>query len=225
MHVIKLLMLTTEYDRYVIGRRFRALARVHNIIVKHVRKLLLILKRSGKYQIAFNEYRAILEKEKALKEDEVLPGGDVRRKGELEDFLNGFRREIGLTETGLQAYAKKCGEQYSKLLSSQQIQKEASRVWKGVDAVLFKNSHDIHYKKERDIHTIGGKSNTNGAKLNAADLTLDWMASLSTASRRKRTAAAGAGTLRRGIRQGRLRRRSATAKSNARCSRTGTIIT
>lgn len=36
---------------------------------------------------------------------------------------------MGFSEYSFQSYIKKCAKQYNKLLSSQQVQKEATRVW------------------------------------------------------------------------------------------------
>ena len=60
----------------------------------------------------------------------------------------------GLSEYAFQAYIKTCTKQFRKCLSSQQVQKEAVRVWKGVENVFFGEGRDIHFKKYRDFNTI-----------------------------------------------------------------------
>ena len=47
---------------------------------------------------------------------------------------------------------------YKKNISSHQVQAEVAHIMKGVDAVLFGNGKDVHYKKESDFHKIPGKS-------------------------------------------------------------------
>ena len=89
--------------------------------------------------------------------------------------MSSFRQGMGLTEAGLQSYIKVCGKQYKKLLSYQQVQKEASNVWRGVEKVLFGNGKQLHFKKNRYFTTISGKTNTNGAKFDKATLTVNWL--------------------------------------------------
>ena len=72
--------------------------------------------------------------------------------------------------------SKVCGKQFSKLLSSQQVQAEADRVWCGVERCLFGNGKELHFKKLMDFDTIGGKSNKNGARF---DLDAMWMQCMS----------------------------------------------
>ena len=40
MHTVQLLLKPSKYERYEIDRRFRALAHLHNVCVKHARKSL-----------------------------------------------------------------------------------------------------------------------------------------------------------------------------------------
>ena len=54
--------------------------------------------------------------------------------------------------------------QYKKNISSHQVQAEAAHVYKGVEAVLFGNGKDVHYKKESDFHTMPGKDRS-GARI------------------------------------------------------------
>ena len=81
---------------------------------------------------------------------------------------------LGLTSSDLEKYIKVCGKQFSKHLSSQQVQKEAARVYAGVKKVLYSDGKDIHFKRSFDFHTISGKSNTNGIKFKKETYTAEW---------------------------------------------------
>ena len=35
MHTVRLLLSTTEYDKQVLEKRFRAVSHIHNVLVKH----------------------------------------------------------------------------------------------------------------------------------------------------------------------------------------------
>ena len=84
-------------------------------------------------------------------------------------------KACGLTEAGLQTYIKVCAKQYRKSVSSQQVQKEATRVYAGVEKVLYRDGKTLHFKKCRDITTISGKTNTNGVKFNKETMSIDWL--------------------------------------------------
>lgn len=168
MHTLQLRLKTTAYDRKEITRRFYALSHIHNVLAKHAKKLLCQLEHNKEYQEMLTEYRVLSKIKEPTKESDS-------RKDALLQKMSSFRQRMGLTEAGLQSYIKVCGKRYKKLLSSQQVQKEASNVWRGVEKVLFGNGKQLHFKKNRDFTTISGKTNTNGAKFDKDTLTVDWL--------------------------------------------------
>ena len=172
MHVVCLHIKTTADEDRLIDRSFRALSHIHNVLVKHVRKLLVQLEHDKEYQFLRNDYIALLS---SHKDEEKLSKDDAAYKKSLSDQMSEIRRGIGLTEYSLQSYIKVCGKQFNKLLSSQQIQKEATRVWHSVEKYLFGNGKSIHFKKYRDFDTIGGKSNKNGMRFDKDSFTAIWM--------------------------------------------------
>jgi transposase len=157
MYTIRFLLKTTAYDEQVIDKRFHAVSHIHNVLVKHAKRLLCRLRHDRVYRQYREEYATFLKKEELSKPDK-------QRMKELSRQMNDIRTSIGLTEYAFQSYIKVCAARYRKCLSSQQVQKEASRVWKGVEDVIFGEGKDIHFKKYADFKTICGKSNTNGVK-------------------------------------------------------------
>ena len=168
MHTLRLLLNTTNYDKEIINKRFFALSHIHNVLVKHAKKLLKRLEADTQYQNCLKEYTDLLKKEKPTKEE-------VLKKKELPSTMKDIRENLGLTESSFQSYIKVCAKRYKKCLSSQQVQKEATRVWSGVKAVLFRNGEEIHFKKNRDFSTIGGKSNLNGVKFDKDTNSIEWI--------------------------------------------------
>lgn len=57
MHTLQLRLKTTAYDRQEIPRRFYALSHIHNVLVKHAKKLLCQLEHNKEYQGMLTEYR------------------------------------------------------------------------------------------------------------------------------------------------------------------------
>ena len=168
MHTIRFRLETTSYDGQVMEKRFHALSHVHNVMVKRAKKLLKKLRFHAEYQELKKQYTALGRK------PELSPS-EKRQKKQLSSAMKEIRSRLGLSEQGFQAYLKVCGRQFSKCLSSQQVQKEASRVWAGVRKVLFGDGKDIHFKKHMDFDSISGKTNTNGVKFDKAAFSISWL--------------------------------------------------
>lgn len=168
MHTVTLLLKTTAYDEQVIERRFRAVSHIHNVCVKHAIKLLTRLGHDHEYQECRDAYLELRKKDALTKDEKARMDGLSRKMADI-------RKNYGLTKAGLESYIKVCGKRYRKLLSSQQAQKEADRVWAGVEKCLFGKGKKLHFKKHSDFTTIEGKSNTNGAKFIKEETRLDWM--------------------------------------------------
>ena len=168
MHTVQLLLKTSKYERHEIDRRFRALAHLHNVCVKHARKCMIRLQHDKRYAELRQLYNELVKKEKMSKEEKS-------QKKKLAKQLAACRTEQGLSKASLEHYLKVCGKQFSKLLSSQQVQAEADRVWCGVERCLFGNGKELHFKKLMDFDTIGGKSNKNGARFDLDAMYVNWL--------------------------------------------------
>lgn len=150
MHTLRLKLEMDKSTAYIIEKRFRILAHISNQIRKHVKKLLSRLENDEQYQQALDEYIRL----KKLESDDKQVVADMKR---LSKFMNETRESIGLTKNGLEKYASVMQRRYKKNISSHQVQAEVAHIVKGVDAVLFGNGKDVHYKKESDFRTIPGK--------------------------------------------------------------------
>ena len=168
MHTVQLLLRPTTYEREEIERRFHALSHIHNVCVKRMRDQLKFLLRDREYQAWRKEYVTLVKKKE-------LTADEKHRKKVLSDQMKTRRLELEISKIGLEKYIKVCGARYRKLLSSQQVQAEAARVWKGVEDFLFSDGKEVHFKKFMDFRTISGKSNTNGIKYDPAARTLTWL--------------------------------------------------
>ena len=168
MHTVQLILKPTEYEKSVIDKRFHAVSHIHNVCVKHAKKLLMQLSHDNEYQSWRSEHCKLLKQKKLSKADRT-------RKLELSKQMSPRRQEIGLSKWALESYIKVCGKRYNKLISSQQVQAEAANIWAGVEKCLFSKGKDIHFKKFMDFDTIGGKSNLNGARLDTDTMTVSWL--------------------------------------------------
>ena len=165
MHTVQLLLKTSKYERHEIDRRFRALAHLHNVCVKHARKCMIRLQHDKRYAELRQLYNELV-KRKISKEEKS-------QKKKLAKQLAACRTEQGLSKAF--GTLSKSLESISKLLSSQQVQAEADRVWCGVERCLFGNGKELHFKKLMDFDTIGGKSNKNGARFDLDAMYVNWL--------------------------------------------------
>lgn len=152
MHVLKIPIILQSGDVELLNKRFMIMTNIHNVIVRHAQKLIRIVRRDKKY-------KKLLAKYKQCKKE------DKEQRKEFSEQLNKIRESYGLSESGLQSYAKKQQHKYKMHVTSTQVQKEASRVYRGVEKVLFGDGKDLKIKKFSEQHTIGGKSATNGVCL------------------------------------------------------------
>lgn len=172
MHTLRLALRTTEYDEHILEKRFHALSHIHNVLVKHARKLMADLDRNAEYQALREAYIGLLAAGKG--EDKETPAVRKRKK-ELSAQMSVIRIGTGLSEYDLQSYIRVSGKQFTKCLSSQQIQKEATHVWKGVEKVLFGDGKILHFKKYENFNTVSGKSNLNGARFDKESFSVQWL--------------------------------------------------
>lgn len=171
MHTVRLLLATTEYDKQILDKRFHAVSHIHNVLVKHAKKCLTRLFHDNEYQSLKAQYTMLLKKSKLSKDEKTY-------KNMLSKRMTDIIRSYDLSEYSFQSYVKVCAKQFRKCLSSQQVQKEATRVWRGVEAVLYGDGKELHFKKYRDFNTICGKTNTNGVKFHKDTLSIEWLGSV-----------------------------------------------
>ena len=167
MHTLRLKLKATEADEYNIERRFRAISRVHNILVRECIRRLNRLKQDLNYHAAKAEYAQIMQKKDRGTDDES-------RLKILGSVLNECIQKYGLTAESLESCIKPAQKKYRKLITSQQVQKECRRVFNGVEKVLYGGGKQIHFKKERSFSTISGKSNSNGVKFDRETFSIEW---------------------------------------------------
>lgn len=72
MHTVQLLLKTSKYERHEIDRRFRALAHLHNVCVKHARKCMIRLQHDKRYAELRQLYNELVKNEGKWIVDETM---------------------------------------------------------------------------------------------------------------------------------------------------------
>ena len=161
VYVIRQKIVEDEYFELVTDKRFSLINKCHNILVKHAEHLLNKLDKDKTYQDMLNKYR------------ELEPNS--KERSSLGKQMNEYRKSIGLSKSGLEKYIAKWQRMHSKNISSHQSQKEAARVMRGVDDVIFSDGKKLHFRKYSETYTICGKSKTNGISYDRETNTFKWM--------------------------------------------------
>ena len=146
MHTMKLRLKMDSSQERVAEKRFRAMWHVHNQLVKHMIHKINEMRHDRGYKKLLDGYKAAKDAE------------DEERREQLGKELTAVRERYGITKTKLEGYAKVMQKNFSSHLSSQQVQKEADRVWEGVEKVLFGDGEELHFKKLDSFRTISSKS-------------------------------------------------------------------
>ena len=168
VYTLTLPIVTPEYVRHLFERAFFALSRVHNVAVSYAIGRLNVLKHDSEYIRLKSEYGQLSTKAE-------LSSAEASRKKKIGRDMKKCIESAGLTKDALEKYTKVIGRKYSKILSSQQVQKETDRAWTAVKKVLYSNGKKLHYKQLNDFDTISGKSNTNGIKFDPKTLMFTWL--------------------------------------------------
>ena len=146
MHTIKFPLKLNMAQRRKAAHRFYLIWKIHNALVKHGNKLLGVIHHDRGYKALLKQYRAAKE----AKDD------DLRKS--LGEQMNAMRRAIGLYKSGMESYAAVMGARFKKHLSSQQVQKEADRIYTAIEEVLFGDGKELRFRRVDDFKTISSKS-------------------------------------------------------------------
>lgn len=168
MHTVTLPLKTTRHDEHAMNKRFLALQHIHNVMVKKANKEIIQLRHN-------KEYRDLLVKRKELSKNRKHSKKKEKALKQCNDKLKAIREGLGLSEPGFQSYLKEAGKKYKHMLTSTQVQKEATRVWSGASSVVFGKGKMIHFKKAIEMDTIGGKNATNGVVFDKEDCSVRWL--------------------------------------------------
>ena len=176
MYAVTIPIRRTGQSTRLFDKRFALMNKGHNVAVSHAQHLLNRLEHDVEYQGWRSEYIGILKKEKErLKKGEGLDAAELSRKKELAKLMGGRRRDIGLTKYGLEKYLAKWRKPHADHLSSHQVQKEAGRVWVGVEKVLFGRGKRLKFRRLSDCRSISTKDPVNGICLDLETMRFRWI--------------------------------------------------
>ncbi len=176
MYAVTIPIIRTEQSTLLFDKRFALMNRGHNVIVRRARHLLHRLDHDLEYQSWRKEYIAILKKEAdQQKKGLELSRDELARKSRLSKLMGRRRQDIGLTKYGLEKYATVWRKPHANHIASHQMQKEADRVWAGVEKVLFGNGKDIRFRRISDCRSISTKDPKNGICLDLQKMQFRWI--------------------------------------------------
>ena len=162
-HTLLLRLHCSPGDIRMFEKSFYLIAKMHNALVREMKKRLRMLYRDPVYKRHRHSYgriRRLLDKKISVKLRQYC-------EQELKFHANVMNERVklyGLGEHDGEKFLLPMQHKYKHYISSTQMQKEAARVYAGVQKCLYKNGTSLHFKKLRDFKTIQGKSNKNGMR-------------------------------------------------------------
>ena len=163
MHTLLLRLACTKDDIRMFEQSFYLIFQMHNTLVREMKKRLRMLYRDKTY----NRHRASYHNIKKALKKALLDSLKAYFEQELEYHKAKMSERVefyGLTRYDGDKFLHSLQHQYKDYISSEQSDKEAARVYSGVEKVLYKGGRQLHYKKLREFHTISGKTNKNGMR-------------------------------------------------------------
>lgn len=155
IHVIRLGIELHPGNRELFEKRFAIMNRIHNTMVDVSRKHLRMLDRDELYQELLPQYKKLRQIKKPTK-------AQTEEIQTLAEQLEEIRASYYLTNNSLQHWILPMSHKFSHHVSSEQVQKEATRVYAGIAEVIFHGAEDIAFKNRNQQRTICGKSPKNG---------------------------------------------------------------
>lgn len=178
VHVLQVRIIAEDGDKCVLEKRFFLMWQIHNQLVKYANRQLNKLRNDRAYIDAKRAYIPLkkeLDKlESADKPDKDKISALEQDVAEYSDIMYSRVKEFSLTDGGLKAYAKVMQHRFKDHLTSQQVQKEATRVYGGIEKVLYGNGTCLHLKKVADQKTISQACSTNGIKVDLEAKMMSW---------------------------------------------------
>lgn len=148
--VLTLKLNTSTSDDAALDYRFFCGARMYNVLVRHCRKQLSMLKED-------KTYRELLAKR-------MNTGISKKEINAINQALSDIRMDYGLSMYQLEGYVKLQQHRYHKHIDSMTAQKIADSVWRAVEKYLFGNGHTIHFCRMDDFLSFEGKNNVSGIR-------------------------------------------------------------
>lgn len=166
MYTVRFQLELNPSEKRFLSKSFFYANQIHNQIVRHATNRLNALFHDKEYLEARKAYG---EAEFSKKKTDELSLLEKKKKKELSSIMNNKQKEYGLTKTSLCKFVSKEQKKYKNYINSHQAQAEADAVYEGVEKVLFKDGHHLHYRRYNSFDCIKQKCAATGVLLSRWD--------------------------------------------------------
>ncbi len=181
MYTIRFRLKLAAYEKEELNKRFRIVWHMHNETVSYAGRCLNSLFRDRQYIDARKNYGSVSEKLKKLEQVKHPDKSIKNQKHELMSqkkaaagIMNERTRACGISKTDFDRFVAVMQKKHHNRISSQQAQKEAERVFAGVQKVLYGNGKRLKMKRLAEQYTISQKCATNGIKVDLSSGIAAW---------------------------------------------------
>lgn len=153
-HFTASLKLKASRDEQIyLEKCFRCCERIEQVMQTHAQKQIRKLRQDAAYLSALQDYRKATNS----------TGQEAREiKTRASRILSERRKHFGLSEYDFHAFIKIQQHKYSNYVSSDVAQKIASRVYQSVEAALFRNGKQLHFRKYGTLRSFEAKRRRSG---------------------------------------------------------------
>ena len=147
-YIAEAMLKTSKADEQYLDHCFFLGSRAANCMVKEANRRLNAYRRDRAVKDIFKRQRA----------------KGYKLTAKEKDILKDKREQYGLSEYAFQKYLKVYGYSVSEYLDSNTVQKIATRVWQGMETILFGKGKHLHFKKYDQFLSMEGKTNKQGIR-------------------------------------------------------------
>lgn len=161
MYTVRFQLELSASEKRFLSKSFFYVNQIHNQLVYYATNCLNALFHDKEYLEARKAYG---EAGFSKKETDELSASEKKKK-EFSSIMHNKQKEYKLTKCALCKFISKEQKKYKNYINSHQAQAEADAVYKGVEKVLFKDGHHLHYRRYNDFDCIKQKCAATGVKL------------------------------------------------------------
>ncbi len=162
MYTVRFQLELNMSEKRFLSKSFFYANQMHNQLVHYATNCLNALFHDKDYLEARKTYGEAGFSKKKIDE---LSASEKKKKKELSSIMSNKQKEYKLTKGALCKFVSKEQKKYKNYINSHQAQAEADAVYKGVEKVLFKDGHHLHYRRYNSFDCIKQKCAATGVKL------------------------------------------------------------
>lgn len=148
-------------DKAILYKRFEICRKLYNSILGEGLKRFNVLKERKIYKKVRKELAEINKQYHNCKDENKLKIIEKTRKDKYKE-LTSLLNDFGINEYSLINTITNMYKPFNKNIDNKTAQALASRAWKALDKLIFKDAKKVYFKKYEELDSVEGKWNASG---------------------------------------------------------------